>query len=719
MEKEYSKITSDGRIIQIDNKYFEGKELSKADPEHQDDAVQYFTRMFSGLEKYVDACLRTVTNMEDPEQRNSKLQILREEVKNAKAIGDFDALMGKIDEASGESRPPEQSVSDKEPADAGRAEQVQETPETGESGDDRDADKKVPDTEKAETEKPESEKKDEEKQLKPAADYPEPVSELAELTEKAESLSGQSDWQFVQHELDNIRFKWEEILQADETLSSEDSYPELLERRLAAEKEFAKRKEDWQKQRRERKRQNLDRRAKILDKLQDVIDKKRWQAFREVNKLNNQWEDIKDVPNDSESEEQEKKFRDLMKEFNDKKVEILVKRAQKEEENLVGKLTVLEKMEQIVSSLGEDSENWEQTDKEMEELSRQWKKIGRVPAEQADQVWEKFKTVRDEYFAKKMKYNKAFRKKTQKNIRKKTALCETAEKLLEDDDLAVAVREMNNLHKKWKQIGPVPKEKNDELWERFNEATRKFNERKSRNLDTIREQERENYEKKAALCEKAEEIRDRTDWTEAASDMQKLMETWRETGPVPRRKAQKVWNRFKKAMDTFYENRNEFYKSVREEQKANLEEKRKVIDELSRLAGSEEPDKAVDQFKELQEKFKKVGFVPLRKKSKIDKDYKEVCDTFYQRLREKGKGANAERASSADKSRRSELFRLKKECDELHEEIMKYKDTMTFINPGGKGNVLIDEIQQKIDKTEEKLEKKQEKLEQLRRDQEE
>ena len=700
MEKEYSKITSDGRIIQDDNKYFKGRELTQVDPELAKNAVRYFTRMFADLEKYVDAYLRVILEQEEGDDRNSRLNQLREEVKGADAIGDFESLIEKIDHSAGLS------------TDTGQSQKSGKSEEESVSGE--------PEDETKETEEVAGERE----KKKSSADYPESLAELVELVAKAEELSGQSDWQFVQHELDNIRFKWEEILgAADATHASEEGYSELLARREAAEKEFAKRKEQWQEQRRERKRRNLDKRAKIIDQLQDIIDKKRWQAFKEVNKLSNQWEVIKDLPNDNETEEQEKKFKELLKEFNDRKVDFLVKRAQKEEENLVGKLTILEKMDQIVATIGPDTENWEKPDQEMEELSRQWKKIGRVPMEQSDQVWNRFKSIRDEYFKKKMEYNKAFRNLTLKNIRKKTALCEAAEKLLEEEDLAVAVREMNNLHNKWKKIGPIPKDKNDELWERFNEATRKFNDRKSQNLDVIREQEQINYNKKLALCEKAEEFKDRTDWSEASSEMDELMKSWKEIGPVPRKKARKLWNRFKKAMDTFYANRREHYKLVREEHKSNYEEKRKLIAEISKLADADEPEEEVAKVKELQEKFKKIGFVPIKKKSKIEKDYKEVCDRFYQRLRAKGRGASGRRAPaeavSPDKARRAEFFRLKKECDDLHEEIMKFKDTMTFINPGGKGNALIDEIQQKIDKAEEKFEKKQEKLEELRRNLEE
>ena len=147
-----------------------------------------------------------------------------------------------------------------------------------------------------------------------------------------------------------------------------------------------------------------------------------------------------------------------------------------------------------------------------------------------------------------------------------------------------------------------------------------------------------------------------------------------------------------------------------------IEKKKEIVAELVKLGDHENPEEAVQQAKQIQEKFRSIGFVPIKKKQKIEKEYKESCDRIYQRHRGSGRKAAPARdhQASADKSLRAEYFKLKKECDNLHEEIMRYRDTKTFINPGGKGNELIDEIQQKIDDAQKKLDNKQDKLEELR-----
>ena len=731
MENEYAVVTNDGRILQKDNAIFQGKELAKVDPADAEEALRYFKNQFSGIEKYVETYLDAIRDEVRGPELLEKLNRLREEVLSVRAVGDFETLVAKIDEVIRECGADDSEI---EAGDA--AAEVAHKPETvdepaereepGPKAEPAEQEEPGPKAEPVEREEPgpkaepaeqeASEPKAEAPEFDKVKEYPESLSAFVELADKADGFARASNWQQMQSELDNIRFKWDQLLEEDATLASETGYRELEARVEAARQKVSERKAEWVEKRRERRKENMAKRAKILDQLQDIIDRKKWQAFKQVSNLSNRWEDIKDVPKEPEAEEQEKKFEDLIKEFNEKKVNFLVRKAQKEEENLVGKLTVLDKLNQVISSVGPDTENWEQRDREVEELSRQWRKIGHVPSEQSDTIWERFKAVRDGYFTKKMEYNKDFRAQTMKNIRKKTHLCELAEALLEEEDLAIAVREINNLHKKWKKIGPIPKEKNDELWERFNEATRKFNERKSENLDLIREQEQKNLDEKAALCEKAEALSGRTDWSEATAEMDALMKAWKDAGPVPRRKAGKLWKRFKNAMDAFYDARRKHFKTVRDEQKDNYEKKKEIVAELVKLGDHENPEEAVQHAKQLQEKFRSIGFVPIKKKQKIEKEYKEACDQIYQRHRGSGRKAATARdqQASADKSLRAEYFNLKKECDNLHEEIMRYQDTKTFINPGGKGNDLIDEIQQKIDDAQKKLDKKQDKLEELR-----
>ena len=732
MEKEHATMTSDGRIRQKDNPFFSGKELTQVEPEAAEEAVAYFEKKFSELEKYVDATLRVLDQEADKKQATEALEALRQEVASAHAIGDFQSLLERIDRAVSSLSAGEDQAQSSAPDATDNQQPVADTaPESAVAAEKTAADKdeaaeEAPEpAEKAEEqaeEAPEPAEKTEEQAESPKTikkeDYPESLAPLVELASKASGLAESSEWGQTQSEFDNIRLKWEATVEAGESLESEEGYSELLKMRDDAEAHFKNRKQAWQQKRSEQKKANLEKRERILDQLQEMIDKKKWQAMKQFNHITSRWEEIRDLPKGDEAGQQDKRFAELVKQFNDNKVAFLVKKAEKEEENLTGKLAVLDKMKQLVGSLSPETTNWDQLDAEEEELGKQWRKIGHVPMDQSDQIWDQYKSLRDEYVNKKLEYNEAFRNHTTKNIRKKTQLCEKAEELLEAEDLTFAVREINNLHKKWKKVGLIPKEKNDELWDRFNAATRKFNEIKSENQETIKQQEQANLDKKIALCEKAEELQDSTNWNEIARELDELMKRWKDIGPVPRRKSGKVWKRFKNAMDVFYENRRKHYRVVREEQKENYRKKREIVSEIEKLGEQENPEEAVAGTKELQEQFKEIGFVPIKKKAKLDKDYKEACDRVYQNFRSSGRRSSSSekpvQKGSDDKSLREQYFKLKKECDKLNEEILRSKDTMTFINPGGKGNALIDDIQKKIDKEQKKLDKKLEKLEEIR-----
>lgn len=704
MEKEFVEISEDGRLYQQDQELFKGRELGSVEPEKLEEVKKYYSGIFSDLERYVNASLEKIKEIEDPRERGRHLDRLRKEILHTDAIGDFDLLLKKVSSHEISQDDPKDS---KETGDLNEAESASGKESTGEET-------------TADSDKENSSEESSGDEEEPEIIISEFLGDFVELAKKANELAGRNDWQYIQQDLENLRFRWNELLQAATHLANEPGYNYLLAELEKAEKAFAERRAAHKEKRREQRKSNLEKRMRLLEQLQQIVDKKRWQAFKQVNQLNDRWEQIRDLPQDEETRNQEKLFRELFDTFNEKKVAYLVKKAQKEEENLTGKLAILDKMAFIVASGSSEDAPWVQLDEEMEVLTRQWKKIGHVPLEQSDIVWDQFKAIREQYFDRKFEFNPSFRKETQKNIRKKTIICENAEALLEKEDLAAAVREINNLHKRWKKVGPIPKGQNDELWERFNEATRKFNDRKNASLDIIRDQEHENYQKKLELCEKAESLSESTDWQRVTRELDELMQNWKDIGPVPRRKSGKIWKRFKKAMDDFYNNRRKHYKEVRDQQKKNLDEKSEVVAELGKLLEVEDTEEMVRLARALQERFKKIGFVPIKKKDKIEKEYKEVCDRIYQRVRKSGKQTGeqtlAMTPAAGSRHMRTEFVKLKKECDKLQEEILRYNDTKTFINPSGKGNDLIDEVQKKIDRVQKRLDEKLEKLEKLRRE---
>ncbi len=722
-EDEFGYITSDGRLIQRDNSYFKGRELAVVPEGKSDEVVSYYQKAFDQLNTYVEKQLSLLKSESESEQKEA-LDRLTREIREADAMGNFDELLSKVNVqlGGGQTEIQENGQSTEGVDSADQSESVDEAPEDTEAEQPQQPEAETEDSEKEETEntaiQSEEVESGESEETTDEEYSEEGIGYYRKITEEAEKLAEQTDMQTVQHEFENLKFKWQEGAEIVEELQEE--YDALNSRFKEAEASFRQRKEEYYQQQREKREKNLQQREQLLEKMRQLVKEEKWNAFNEVKQIQAKWEKIKNLPAE-EAQKQQEEFDRLFSTFEGNKVDYLVEKRQKEEDNLTGKLVLLDKLEEVVKQAGPDTDSWKQLDEDIEQLNRHWKKIGKVPKEQADQIWNRYRTLLDEYYNRKYQHNEEYRKELDKNVKERERLCEEAEKLKDEEDLALAARKVNQLHKQWKKTGPVPQEKNEELWQRFKTASDEFNQFKQEHLDTLKEQEQKNLEQKLELCEKAEEVRDSEDWDNGADKMNALMEQWKEIGPAPRRKAGKVWKRFKKAMDDYFERRREHFRQIRKEQKENYRKKREIVEQITQLAERDDIQEALAEAKKLQEQFKSIGFVPIKKKDKIWKDYKEACDLIYGKAREdgaiggKGDAGQGEPSSEAHRVQK-EINKLRKECDRLNDEIVRFSDTKTFIKPNKKGIQLREEIQQKIEAAEAKLKEKNERIEQLRRE---
>ena len=234
-----------------------------------------------------------------------------------------------------------------------------------------------------------------------------------DLVNKANDLNTNSDWQFVAMEFDNIRTKWSEGPEIDVERKKE-LYAEIT----AANEVFNQTKKDHYEKQQERKKINLERREGYLEKLRTIVEAKRWSAFNEVYAIQKKFEDTRPLPANAEVQNEE--FNKLMDVFNEGKVEYLVSARQKEDENLMIKLAILDKMESIIKTISKGTKDWVNVEKEIEGLSTQWKKVGRVIKEKSDEAWERYKSLRDQYFGLKMEFNTEYRGELEKNLKIKT-----------------------------------------------------------------------------------------------------------------------------------------------------------------------------------------------------------------------------------------------------------------------------------------------------------
>lgn len=540
-----------------------------------------------------------------------------------------------------------------------------------------------------------------------------------EIVAKAEEFVTQKDWAFVSNELANLALHIE-----DGPDSSDDEVKTLLARFTTVRDEFEERKRAHYEELNRKKAENLEAKKALLKEFTDLVNEEKWSATKEVGQIRGKWDSIKLLPH-NEIDALNERFEQLVEEFESHKVDRLVKKLQKEEENLTLKLVLLEKMDRLNNGISEESD-FKELNNEFNDLISQWRKVGRVPSEKNQEAWDHFNKAQDTFNELRFKHDKEYRKSIEKALGKKQKLIKEAEALIDSKDIAQAARRVNKLHKLWKKTGNLPQKEENELWDKFKAATDAFNDKKSDNIEVLREQEQKNLDKKLKLIEQAESIQDTENYEEGHQAMQQLMERWKEIGPVPRKKSSKIWKQFKSAMDVFYEHRREHFKDVRKDQKENLKKKNEIIDKLKELADHSDPALAVEEAKQLQNEFKQAGHVPLKYKNKVWKQYREVCDAIYGNYRSSGADLGMERKlaiEGVDPESRKEIIKhqkemdaLKKEISALDGEIIQYQEAKTYFKPTNKGNKLRDELQDKIDKAEEKRAKSKDRVAELKRE---
>jgi len=661
---------------------------------------------------------------ESEETNKSELKNISEETTSEEAESSAEEeleTVSKVDTAETEvveeSASEEDSGSEEEDtAEKAETEAVEEsTSEEEDSADEKEAEPEPEEDEVSDAAEPESSETDEED----SESEVDAEGYYSDIVTRAKELVEQTDWTFVTTELSNLAHS---ITEGPD--SENKKAKELIEEFQQLRENFEQKKNEYYEEQNRKKEENLTKKKDLLKSLSDIVSGEDWSATKQVGKIKGQWESIKLLPQ-GEAEALDTRYKELMDEFEDHKVDRLVKKLQQEEENLELKLLLLDKMDALVKNLENESPDFNELEDEFNKLISQWRKVGRVPSEKNQSLWDRFNKVQDTFNEMRFKFDKEYRKVVEKALSKKRKLVKEAEALVDQDNIAKAARKVNKLHKAWKSAGNLPQKDENDMWDLFKAATDKFNDMKSDNIDKLREQEEANLEKKYDLIKKAEESKDTEDFDAGHQIMQDLMNQWKQIGPVPRKQSSKIWKKFKGAMDVFYDRRREAFKGQRKDQKENLAKKEEILEKLRELGEHEDPALAVQEAKELQQEFKDAGYVPIKMKNKIWKQYREACDVIYDRYRALGNDLGMEKElanQGIDPDTRKDIIKLQKERDKLKKEVsslesemIQYQEAKTYFKPTNRGNALKDELQAKIDKAEKSIDDKKERLKEVKK----
>lgn len=456
----------------------------------------------------------------------------------------------------------------------------------------------------------------------------------------------------------------------------------------------------------------------------------------------------------------------------------------------------LEKKKQILSELAEiagDADNINKHYQKFQQLQQDFKTAGSVPPSEDKGLWKEYQTVTEQFYDL-WKINKELRDYDfKKNLEAKKALCEEAERLGAENDVIAAFKKLQELHDKWREIGPVVKELREDLWKRFKEASTVVNKRHQAFFEGRKEMEKENetakiaiceeaeainmdelgtyakwdeatkqiiglqerwktlgfasrkvnndlflrfrkvcdefFAKKAAffkrmkdesaenlakkhrLCERAEALKDSTDWKKTADELTALQKEWKTIGPVAKKSGDAVWKRFIAACDYFFENKNKNTTNVRQAEHNNLKAKKAVVEKLKNIDENLSKDEIRKLLKALSTEFQEIGHVPYKEKDKVYEEYKKALNAAYDkfdinesRARFESYASNVEELAG-DKNR---LFREREKLVRMYEqkrnEIKTYENNFGFFNATTKsGGSVLKEMERRIARLKEEL----------------
>jgi len=458
--------------------------------------------------------------------------------------------------------------------------------------------------------------------------------------------------------------------------------------------------------------ENLERKQAVIEKIKLLATTpeeagKSYDTFKE---LQAEWREIGPVPAEHVSEIW-KNYQLYVEQFYDMLKLNIQFREYDFRKNLEAKTLLCEQAEKLA-----EEKDVVAAINRLQALHQDWKEIGPVAKELREEIWNRFKEASTVVRKRHQEFFEARKAQEEENLQKKSELCEQVEAISTDGlktfaDWDAKTKEIIDLQATWKTIGFAPQKMNTQIFERFRAACDKFFAEKASYFKSVKEELNENLQKKKELVEKAEALKDSTEWKKTSDALIELQKQWKTIGAVPRKVSEDLWKRFVGACDHFFEAKSAATAEERGEQQENLKKKQEIIEQLKALVENV-AEASVQKVRELQAAWNEIGFVPIREKDKLYKQYHEVLDEIYKKLNL----SQAERrlnsfkttlkvsAEAGANTLSRERDRLMRAYDIMKSELQTYENNIGFLSASSKkGNSLLQEIQKKVDKLKDEL----------------
>lgn len=486
--------------------------------------------------------------------------------------------------------------------------------------------------------------------------------------------------------------------------------------------DFKVKKTEFFKDQEKQKDRNLEAKNAILDKLRDLVDgEETTLSINAIKSIQEEWKKIGQVPS-SQNKNLWASYNALMDRFYDNRSIYFELKELDRKKNLEHKTELCEKAEALVAheDLGEAT-------KILNDLHEEFKHIGPVPRDEQEALWTRFKTASDAVYDRRKEFYESQKEVFTENLVAKQKIIEKLEALR--DFSASKIKEWNTktkevlaIQKEWEAIGPVPKENGKDINRKFWGAFKHFFQNKNLFFKELDEVRLTNKNKAEELITKAEELVDSTNWQETANKLISLQQEWRNLGPTPEKVRDSLYARFKKACDTFFENRRSANKAVNKEFEDNLETKLALCESIKKEADSE--SKSEESLEAMIHKFNEIGFVPRKNMKEVLAKFNEAVEYYVEKLGVEGGNKdeflfrlNLNKLQADPNGTRvlnKKEHGIRKQISDLENNITLWKNNLEFFAASKTADKLKDQFDDKITKAEAEIDKLKKKLSILR-----
>jgi len=482
------------------------------------------------------------------------------------------------------------------------------------------------------------------------------------------------------------------------------------------------RKHAFSKDREAQRQANLKKAEETLEKLRTLVDSEESNAsFNKFKEVQSEWKSIGDVPG-SHSKTLWANFNALINRFYDQRSIYFELKELDRKKNYEAKVTICEKAEALA-----DFENLKEAISTLNDFHYEYKHLGPVPQELQEDLWQRFKAASDKVYEKRKEFVSDLKVSLQENLAKKEEIVVAVKPFVDFTSDRIKewntkTKELLELQKNWEAIGGLPRDKSKEINKQFWSSFKTFFHNKGNFFKQLDAERKTNYEAKLALVEKAESLKESTDWLKTANDFKSLQQDWKAIGPVPERFRNEAYAKFKAACDFFFNNKRTNSKDEEQSYKANLTRKKECIAHIKEWA--DEADSHLEDFKKTTKEFASIGFVPRKEIGTIKDKFATAVETFIFALSADDEVKNTLRveiefgdllgSKNAEKAIYGKEQNIRRQVQQLENDVALWKNNLEFFAHSKNADGLRKEVNEKIDKAEARVQTLKGQLKMLR-----